>query len=64
VFHIGAFLLTPYRGVDGKGVLHYFFGTGEYLDDFSMRKGRIAAGLKAKPLPLWYVQQSQEAGQT
>ncbi|RYO69995.1 hypothetical protein AA0113_g3368 [Alternaria arborescens] len=43
-----------YKGVDGKGVLHYAFGTGEYLDDFSMRKGRIAAGLEeAKPLSLW-----------
>ncbi|KAG9187730.1 hypothetical protein G6011_05601 [Alternaria panax] len=43
-----------YKGVDGKGVLHYIFGTGEYLDDFSMRKGRIAAGLEeANPLPLW-----------
>ncbi|KAI4956464.1 hypothetical protein J4E91_000675 [Alternaria rosae] len=43
-----------YKGIDGKGVLHYSFGTSEYLDDFSMRKGRIAAGLeKAKPFPLW-----------
>ncbi|KAI4620507.1 uncharacterized protein J4E87_007195 [Alternaria ethzedia] len=43
-----------YKGIDGKGVLHYSFGTGEYLDDFSMRKGRIAAGLEeAKPFPLW-----------
>jgi hypothetical protein len=43
-----------YKGIEGKGVLHYSFGTGEYLDDFSMRKGRIAAGLEeAKPLPLW-----------
>jgi hypothetical protein len=49
-----ALSLTCYRGIDGKGVLHYSFGTGEYLDDFSMRKGRIAAGLEeAKPLPLW-----------
>ena len=45
--------LTHRRGIDGKGVLHYSFGTGEYLDDFSMRKGRIAAGLEeAKPFPL------------
>ncbi|KAL1796895.1 hypothetical protein ACET3X_005435 [Alternaria dauci] len=43
-----------YKGVDGKGILHHFFGTGEYLDDFSMRKARIAAGLEeAKPLSLW-----------
>ncbi|KAI4675582.1 uncharacterized protein J4E88_007615 [Alternaria novae-zelandiae] len=42
-----------YKGIDGKGVLHYSFGTGEYLDDFSMRKGRIAAGLEeAIPFPL------------
>jgi hypothetical protein len=63
VSNTGLSPLTLCRGVDGKGVLHYFFGTGEYLDDFSMRKGRIAAGLEeAKPLPLWYVQQSQGAG--
>jgi hypothetical protein len=43
-----------YKGVDGKGVLHYSFGTGEYLDDFCMRRARIASGLdEAKPLPLW-----------
>ncbi|KAF1834152.1 hypothetical protein BDW02DRAFT_647814 [Decorospora gaudefroyi] len=43
-----------YKGVDGKGVLHYSFGTGEYLDDFCMRKARIASGLEeANPLPLW-----------
>jgi hypothetical protein len=49
-----ALSLSCYRGIEGKGVLHYSFGTGEYLDDFSMRKGRIAAGLEeAKPLPLW-----------
>jgi hypothetical protein len=43
-----------YRGKDGKGVLHYTVGTGEYLDDFCMRKARIASGLdEAIPLPLW-----------
>ncbi|RMZ72329.1 cytochrome P450 3A9 [Pyrenophora seminiperda CCB06] len=42
-----------YKGIEGKGVLHYCFGTGEYLDDFCMRKARIAAGLdEAIPLPL------------
>jgi len=45
--------------------LHYAFGTGEYLDDFSMRKGRIAAGLEeARPLSLWYVQQFRRAEKT
>lgn len=42
------------RGIDGKGILHYMFGTGEYLDDLCMRKARIASGLEeAKPLALW-----------
>ncbi|KAJ4374263.1 hypothetical protein N0V83_003004 [Neocucurbitaria cava] len=42
-----------YKGVDGKGILHYSFGTGEYLDDFCMRKARIASGSDdVKPLPL------------
>jgi hypothetical protein len=41
--------------MDGKGILHYTFGTGEYLDGLCMRKARIASGLEeAKPLPLWY----------
>ncbi|KAF2691997.1 hypothetical protein K458DRAFT_438286 [Lentithecium fluviatile CBS 122367] len=45
-----------YRGVDGKGVLHYEYGTGEYLDDYCMRKARIASKVEeAKPLPLWCV---------
>ncbi|KAF1958592.1 hypothetical protein CC80DRAFT_502542 [Byssothecium circinans] len=43
-----------YKGIDGKGVLHYSHGTGEYLDDYCMRKARIASGLdESKPLPLW-----------
>jgi hypothetical protein len=43
-----------YKGKDGKGVLHYMIGTGEYLDDFAIRKGRIAAGLHgATPIRLW-----------
>ncbi|KAF1913972.1 hypothetical protein BDU57DRAFT_558891 [Ampelomyces quisqualis] len=43
-----------YKGKDGKGVLHYSIGTGEYLDDFCIRKARIASGLdEATPLPLW-----------
>ncbi|CAO2657193.1 Nn.00g033190.m01.CDS01 [Neocucurbitaria sp. VM-36] len=42
-----------YKGVEGKGILHYSFGTGEYLDDFCMRKARIASGSEeSKPLPL------------
>jgi hypothetical protein len=42
-----------YKGKDGKGVLHYTIGTGEYLDDFCIRKARIASGLdEAIPLPL------------
>ncbi|KAF1841594.1 uncharacterized protein K460DRAFT_293250 [Cucurbitaria berberidis CBS 394.84] len=42
-----------YKGLEGKGVLHYSFGTGEYLDDFCMRKARIASGSdEAKPLSL------------
>ena len=48
--------LTQLRGTEGKGILHYSFGTGEYLDDFCMRKARIASGSdEAKPLPLSYV---------
>ncbi|KAH5270076.1 hypothetical protein HBI71_064910 [Parastagonospora nodorum] len=43
-----------YKGMDGKGILHYAIGTGEYLDDYSIRKARIASGLdEATPLPLW-----------
>ncbi|KAF2823469.1 hypothetical protein CC86DRAFT_396240 [Ophiobolus disseminans] len=43
-----------YKGMDGKGILHYSIGTGEYLDNFCMRKARIASGLdEASPLPLW-----------
>ncbi|KAH7406154.1 hypothetical protein DE146DRAFT_435409 [Phaeosphaeria sp. MPI-PUGE-AT-0046c] len=43
-----------YKGKDGKGVLHYTIGTGEYLDDYCIRKARIASGLdEAIPLPLW-----------
>lgn len=43
-----------YKGMEGKGVLHYSIGTGEYLDNFCMRKARISAGLdEATPLPLW-----------
>lgn len=45
-----------HRGIDGKGILHYSFGTGEYLDNLCMRKARIAAKLtEAGPLPLVYV---------
>lgn len=44
------------RGIDGKGILHYLYGTGEYLDDLCIRKARLAAGLAhAKPVPLWYI---------
>lgn len=65
MFSTGILPLILSRGVDGKGVLHYAFGTGEYLDDFSMRKGRIAAGLEeARPLSLWYVQQFRRAEKT
>jgi hypothetical protein len=43
-----------YKGIQGSGVLHYSIGTGEYLDDFCIRKARIASGLEvATPLPLW-----------
>ncbi|KAF1947344.1 hypothetical protein EJ02DRAFT_140610 [Clathrospora elynae] len=43
-----------YKGIEGKGCLHHFFGTGEYLDDFCMRKARISSKLNEdKPLPLW-----------
>jgi hypothetical protein len=43
-----------YKGMDGKGALHYSIGTGEYLDGYCMRKARIASGLdEATPLPLW-----------
>jgi hypothetical protein len=43
-----------YKGIWGSGVLHYSIGTGEYLDDFCIRKARIASGLEvATPLPLW-----------
>lgn len=43
-----------YKGMDGKGILHYTIGTGEYLDDYCIRKARIASGLdEATPLPLW-----------
>jgi hypothetical protein len=43
-----------YKGKDGKGILHYSIGTGEYLDNLCMRKARIASGLdEATPLPLW-----------
>ena len=43
-----------YLGHDGKGILHHNYGMGEYLDDFSMRKARLASGLNATaPLPLW-----------
>jgi hypothetical protein len=43
-----------YKGMDGKGVLNYLIGTGEYLDDYCIRKARIASGLsEATPLPLW-----------
>jgi hypothetical protein len=43
-----------YKGMDGKGILHYSIGTGEYLDGFCIRKARIASGLdEATPLPLW-----------
>ncbi|KAL5119518.1 hypothetical protein ACEQ8H_002583 [Pleosporales sp. CAS-2024a] len=42
-----------YKGKDGKGCLHYKVGTGEYLDDYCIRKARIASGLdEATPLPL------------
>ena len=37
-------------------MLHYEYGTGEYLDDYCMRKARIASRLEdAKPLPLWCI---------
>ncbi|KAF2031288.1 hypothetical protein EK21DRAFT_63436 [Setomelanomma holmii] len=43
-----------YKGLDGKGVLHFSIGTGEYLDDLCIRKARIASGLdEATSLPLW-----------
>lgn len=43
-----------YKGMDGKGILHFSIGTGEYLDGLCMRKARIASGLdEATPLPLW-----------
>jgi hypothetical protein len=46
--------------MDGKGILHYNFGTGEYLDGLCMRKARIASGLEeATPLPLWHVTYSK-----
>ncbi|USP82488.1 hypothetical protein yc1106_09762 [Curvularia clavata] len=45
---------SEYKGIEGKGVLHHSFGTGEYLDAFCMRKARISAGLEeSRPLPLW-----------
>jgi hypothetical protein len=47
-------MLTFNRGLDGKGVLHYAYGTGEYLDDYAMRKARMAFG-ENKPLPLWCI---------
>ncbi|KAF2205854.1 hypothetical protein GQ43DRAFT_427662 [Delitschia confertaspora ATCC 74209] len=41
------------RGLDGKGLLHYKYGTGEYLDDLCIRKARIASGLdRNQPIPL------------
>ncbi|KAH8723897.1 hypothetical protein GQ44DRAFT_740652 [Phaeosphaeriaceae sp. PMI808] len=43
-----------YKGLDGRGVLHYSMGTGEYLDSYCIRKARIASGLEeTTPLPLW-----------
>lgn len=43
-----------YKGKDGKGILDYTIGTGEYLDDYCIRKARIASGLdEGIPLPLW-----------
>lgn len=43
-----------YKGKDGKRVLHYNIGTGEYLDDYCIRKARIASGSdEATHLPLW-----------
>jgi hypothetical protein len=43
-----------YKGMNGKGCLHYTIGTGEYLDDYCIRKARITSGLdEATPLPLW-----------
>ncbi|KAI8938021.1 hypothetical protein NX059_005695 [Plenodomus lindquistii] len=45
-----------YKGIDGKGVLHHSYGTGEYLDSFCMRRARIAAKLEESgPLPLQYL---------
>lgn len=45
--------LTSNRGMDGKGILHYTHGTGEYLDDFCIRKARLASGiLSDKAIPL------------
>jgi len=42
------------RGLDGKGILDYNYGTGEYIDDYCIRKARIASGIDdTKPLPLW-----------
>ncbi|PZD46777.1 hypothetical protein A1F97_00553 [Pyrenophora tritici-repentis] len=50
----GDFKEKEYKGIEGKGQLHYSFGTGEYLDDFCMRKARLAAALdESIPLPLW-----------
>ncbi|KAF2876926.1 hypothetical protein BDV95DRAFT_601337 [Massariosphaeria phaeospora] len=43
-----------YKGIEGKGILHHAHGTGEYLDDYCMKKARIASMLdETKPLPLW-----------
>lgn len=35
-------------------MLHYSHGTGEYLDDYAMRKAGMAFGTN-KPLPLWCI---------
>ncbi|KAH7078387.1 hypothetical protein FB567DRAFT_502503 [Paraphoma chrysanthemicola] len=43
-----------YKGLDGKGILHYSVGTGEYLDSLCIRLARIGSGLdESTPLPLW-----------
>ncbi|KAF2000228.1 hypothetical protein P154DRAFT_412777, partial [Amniculicola lignicola CBS 123094] len=46
--------VQPYKGIDGKGVLHYERGTGEYLDDLCIRRARNASNIDTtKALPLW-----------
>lgn len=43
-----------YLGIDGKGILHPVYGTGEYLDNSCIRRARLVSGPDAtNPLPLW-----------